>query len=199
MNSQSSMHAYLDWAKERLDEIDATLASLQGKAASLQADARTKAETALAGMRTARDAFRMSIKEHAQANEEAFARSKAALELQWKAFEASVENYLDATGKQLKEHEALFRVQADAQRKAWQEVMDKLNKNAMGFAADRRRDIDTAMTRMKADAGTAKTKLDKLNAAGGESWAAMKSALEETRAAMDRASQAVHDAIKRAA
>ena len=29
MTEQSSMHFYVNWAKERLDEMDATLASLE--------------------------------------------------------------------------------------------------------------------------------------------------------------------------
>ena len=62
MSSSSTIHPYLDWAKERLDEIDATLASFEHKAAKLQADARTKAETAMTDMRTARDQFHKSIR-----------------------------------------------------------------------------------------------------------------------------------------
>ena len=63
MSSQSTIHPYLDWAKERLDEIDATLASFEHKAEKLQADARPKAEKASADMRAARDQFQKSIKE----------------------------------------------------------------------------------------------------------------------------------------
>jgi len=32
MPTQSSMHFYLNWAKERIDEMDAILASLEAKA-----------------------------------------------------------------------------------------------------------------------------------------------------------------------
>jgi hypothetical protein len=34
------IHFYLNWAKERLDEMDATLASLETKVSEVQADAR---------------------------------------------------------------------------------------------------------------------------------------------------------------
>ena len=43
MAAQSSMHFYLNWAKERIDEMDAALASLENKAGEVQADARVKA------------------------------------------------------------------------------------------------------------------------------------------------------------
>ena len=33
----SSAHFFLSWAKERIDEMDATLASLEGKAVQIQA------------------------------------------------------------------------------------------------------------------------------------------------------------------
>jgi hypothetical protein len=37
MPAQSSMHFYLNWAKERIDEMDATLASLESKAGEVHA------------------------------------------------------------------------------------------------------------------------------------------------------------------
>ena len=44
MSAQSSMHFYLNWAKERIDEMDATLASLEAKASRVQADSKVKAD-----------------------------------------------------------------------------------------------------------------------------------------------------------
>lgn len=40
MPSSGSIHADLNWAKERIDEMDAALASLESKAGEVQADAR---------------------------------------------------------------------------------------------------------------------------------------------------------------
>lgn len=199
MSSQSTIHPYLDWAKERLDEIDATLASFEHKAAKLQADARSKAEKATCDMRAARDAFHKSIKEHGGASEVAVASSKKALETQWTAFEAAVPAFLDATGQHVKEVETAFQARAEAQRKAWHEAIVKLHKSAKSFADKRRDEIEAAVKHMKVEADAAKAKLDKLDQAGGESWAAMKSALTETRTALDKAQQAVHESLKRVA
>ncbi len=198
MTSQNTMHAYLDWVKERLAEIDATLTSFKTSAAKLQADARTKAEHAIADMRTAGDVFRRSMKEYGQAGEAAFTRSNEALEKQWTAFEASVQTYLDVTGKRVSDQQAIFLARAAAQHKAWQEAIDKLHKGTVSFAADRRSDIEEAVKHMTTEAAAAKVKLDKLHKAGGESWTAMKSALSETRASLDRTNKAAHDAFKRA-
>ena len=42
MPTQSSIHFYLNWAKDRIDEMDATLASLQSKVGEVQADAESR-------------------------------------------------------------------------------------------------------------------------------------------------------------
>ena len=47
----SSAHFFLSWAKERIDEMDATLASLEGKAVQMQAQTRVKADQFIAQMK----------------------------------------------------------------------------------------------------------------------------------------------------
>ena len=69
MATQSSIHFYLNWAKERIDEMDATLASLESKASEVQADARVKAKQVLADLGKKRDDFRVTVKKQAEANE----------------------------------------------------------------------------------------------------------------------------------
>src|SRR5215831_12289070 len=122
METHSSVHVYLDWAKGRLDEIDATLASLESSAAKLYGGARAKADRAVAGMRQARDSFGKLMKEQAQAGQETLARSKEALDSQWTAFEGSLQAYIDAAGKEIDVQRAAFEARAVAQGKAWQEA-----------------------------------------------------------------------------
>src|SRR3954467_13494948 len=87
MPAQSSIHFYVNWAKERLDEMEAVLTSLEGKAGEVQADARDKASKAVAELRRSRDAFREAIKKQAEANETAWNNTQAKLEPEWKSFE----------------------------------------------------------------------------------------------------------------
>jgi hypothetical protein len=195
MATQSSMHIFFDWAKGRLDEIDATLASLETSASKLHADARVRAEPAVADMRKARDSFGKLMKE---AGQETLARSKEALDTQWTAFEGSLQAYIDTAGKEVDVQRAAFEARAAAQGKAWQEAINELHKSAAAFAADRRGDLDKAVTHMRTQADAAKVKFDKLNKASGESWGALKSALSESRGALDRAYQAAQEAFKRA-
>ena len=198
MTGKSHVHVYLNWAKERLDEMDATLALFESRVGELQGDARAKAERALADMRAKRDAFRETIKKEKEMSEADWTRSKATLENDWSAFEASVQKYIDAAGVKVEQEKTAFQVRADAQRKAWQEAIDKVENTASGLAADRRDEVESAVKHMKADAVAAEAKLDKLNRAGTKSWAAFRKALGETRTAFDHANQEVYNAFKRA-
>ena len=83
--------------------------------------------------------------------------------------------------------------------KAWHQAADQLGNDAKKFAAERRGEIDTVLQRMKSDADDAEKKLQKLNKAGTNRWAALTAALTETRGAFDRATQAAQEAFKRVA
>ena len=199
MPTHSSIHFYLNWAKERLDEMDATLASLETKVSEVQADARVKANQVLADLRTKRDDFRSTVKKQAEANEVAWIKAKAQLETEWSAFETEVRKYVDTFDKKTEQQQATFKLQAAAQLKAWREAADKLRTAGKEFAAERRSEIDATVKRMEADAAVAEERLQKLNQAGMQSSSALMGALAETRAAFDRANQAVQEAFKGAA
>ena len=199
MVTQSNPHFFTIWAKERLDEMDAAVTSLEGKVAEVQADVRDKAEKILAELRKQRDDFRDTMKKQSEANEAAWIQATAKLEDDWRSFEAEVQKYVDSFGKQIEHQQATFKLQADAQLKAWREAADKLGSDAKKFASERRSDIDAALERMKADAVEAEQKLEKLNRAGTQSWSALMAALTETRAAFDRANEAAREAFKQAA
>jgi len=200
MPTQSNIHFYVNWAKERLDEMEAVLISLEGKAGEMQADARDKASKALAGLRKSRDVFREAITKQTGANEAVWTSAKAKLEPEWNSFEAEVRKYVESFSKQVDQQQATFKLQASAQLKAWREAADKLGGDAKQFAAERRVEIDASVKRMQADAAEAEEKLKKqLDQMGSQSWSALMSTLTETRAAFDRANQAAREAFKRAA
>ena len=128
MPTQSSIHFYVNWAKERLDEMDATLTSLEDKVGEVQADARDKANKALADLRKKRDDFRDTIKKQSEANEAAWNSAKTKLESEWNVFEAEVKKYVESFGKQIEQQQATFKLQSAAQLKAWREAADKLGR-----------------------------------------------------------------------
>ena len=200
MAAQSNIHFYVNWAKERLDEMEAVLTSLEGKAGEAQADARDRADKAITGLRQTRDIFRDTVKKQAEANEAAWATAKAQLEPEWNAFEAGVRKYVESFNQQVGQQQATFKLQAAAQLKAWREAADKLGSDAKQFATERQAEIDVAVKRMQVDAGAAEEKLQKqLDQMGTQSWSALMTVLTETRAAFDRANQAARDAFKRSA
>ena len=199
MTTQSNTHFFVNWAKGRLDEMDATLTSLEGKVGGVQADARDKANKVLADLRKKRDDFRDSVKKQSDANEAAWISAKTKLESEWNVFEAEVKKYVESFGNQIEQQQATFKLQSAAQLKAWREAANKLGSSAKEFVAERRGEIDAAVKRMNTDATAAEEKLQKLNQAGAQSWSALMAALTETRAAFDRANQAARDAFKRAA
>jgi hypothetical protein len=199
MAEESSMHFYLNWAKERIDEMDATLASLETKAGQVQADSKVKADQLIAELKKQRDQFQADVKKQAEAGEAAWERAKPQLESQWNGFEKQVKSYIDTVGKRIEQQKLTFGDVAAAQAKAWREAADKINDAAAKVAAARRADIDAAVKQMKRDASEAEARLQELKQAGSESWTALSAALAESRKAFDRANQTAWDALKRAA
>jgi hypothetical protein len=199
MSEQSSIHFYLNWAKERIDEMDATLASLEVKAGQAQVDSKAKADQLVTELKKRRDEFQATAKQQAQAGEAAWQRTKTQLESQWHGFEGQLKTYFDTFGKQVEQQHATFRDVAAAQVKAWHEAAHTLQEQAGKIAVARRGDVDAAVKQMKADASEAEAHLQKLKQAGKETWTALSAALAESRKAFDRANQEAVNALKRAA
>ena len=154
MSEQSSMHSYLNWTKQRIDEMDATLASLEAKAGQVQADSKVKANQLIADLKKQRDEFQTNVKKQAVATEAAWKTNKAQMDSQWKAFEAQVTTYIDTVAKQAPQQQALFRDVATAQVKAWREAAGTIQDVATKFAAGRRADVEAAVQSGKAQLET---------------------------------------------
>ena len=199
MPEHSSMHVYVNWTKERLDEMDATLASFEAKASRLVADAKTRAEECISDLKKRRNEFQAKAKAQAEASEAAWQGAKTQLEAQWSGFEAQVRTYFESAGKEIEQQQATFRDVAAAQVNAWREAANKFQHAATTMAAEKRASVDTAVKQMRADAAEADARLQKLRQAGSESWTALSAALAESRKAFDQANQKASDAFKRAA
>jgi hypothetical protein len=198
MPEKSSAHAYLNWTKQRLDEMDAILASIEAKAGQITADTKSKADQLVADLVKRRADFQAKAKAQAEAGEAALKASKAQLEAQWNSFEGEVKTYFETVGKEITQQQAAFRDVAAAHAKAWLEAADKFHDAAAKVAAEKRASVDAAVAQMRADAAEAETRLQKLRQAGGDSWAALSAALAQSRKAFDEANQKAWDALKRA-
>jgi len=196
MSEQSSVHFYLNWAKERIDEMDAALASFEVKAVEAKAESKVKAEQIIADLKKRRDEFQVQLKAQAEAGEAAWARGRTELEKQWDGFEAQMKTYFESAGKQLEQQQATFKDIAAAQGKAWREAADKFREAAGRVAAAHAGDLEAALKQMKSDASQAEAQLQKLKQAGSESWSVLSAALAESRKAFDQANQAAWNALK---
>jgi hypothetical protein len=199
MSEHTTMHVYLNWTKERLDEMDATLASLEAKVSQQKADAKAKADQLIGDLKERRDEFQAKAKAQAAAGEAAWQTAKTQLESQWHGFEAQVKTYFDTAGRHIDQQQAAFRDIAAAQAQAWREAADNFHEAATKVAAERRANVDAAVKQMKAEAAEAEARLQKLKQAGSDSWTALSAALAQSRKAFDEANQKAWDAFKRAA
>jgi hypothetical protein len=198
MPDPSSMSFYFNWWKERIDEMEAALASFEQQFERLHLDPKSQAQTALGKMREARDAFRDTMSKQTKAGEADWTRQKTNLESEWKDFETQAGKYVDELGKRVEQYQTTFRACAEAQMKAWQESAERLRDAAKVFSADQRAAFETMANQMKTDAGAAQAKLATLGAGGSQSWAALTTALAETRALFDRANRTAQEAFERA-
>ena len=197
MPTQSNMHFYLNWAKERIDEMDALVASLEDKAKEVQAESRGKAERLIAELQKKRDEFQDAINKQAEAGEATLQRTRAQLETMWNSFEAEAQKYLETFGKQIDQQQRIFQDVASAQLKAWRDAAETFHSAAAEFQSNRRADVDAIVTQMKAGAAEAEARFKDLKRTGTESWTALNAALAESRKAFDRANQAAWDVFKR--
>jgi hypothetical protein len=197
MTPNQQFSEFSDWAKQRAEEIDATLKIVQQRLGALGAEAKTQAETVIAEMNAQRDVFQKAIKEQSKEGEAALAKARSALEASWATFEATVQKYMAGAHQTAEQQQALFAARADAQRKAWQQSIDAFYKQAGTFAEARQKDLDAALGLAKAEADKAKSRLDATAKAGAQSWEAMKNALQESRSAFEKAGKSAQNAFKR--
>jgi len=71
MTTTSNVHPFTEWAKSRLDEMDAALAVLETKVDDVEASTCEQADTAIANIKKPRDVFKAKIKTERDSNAKA--------------------------------------------------------------------------------------------------------------------------------
>ncbi len=199
MTNGTYAHNFTNWAQERLNEIEATLASIDARASTLQAAAKKQTEKAVSEIRAQREAFQQAVHKQKGENEAGWVKAQSGLEANWTSFEGSVQKYLSELRLNGEQLGLTFKARAEAQWKAWQETLGLLRTTANTFTAAQKQEADAALAHLNAEADAAKLKLETLRGAGEHSWAAFRAALEESRAAYDRATRTAAAAFKKAA
>ncbi|MBR1087893.1 hypothetical protein JQ621_10515 [Bradyrhizobium manausense] len=196
MTQQSSTHFYFNWAKERIDEMEAALASFEVKATATKAESKIKLDEMIADLKKRRDEFQALFKTKAEAGETVWASAKTELEKHWAGFEAQMKTYFESAGKQIEQQQVTFKDIAAAQAKAWGESAEQFRKAAAKVAGARTTDLDAALKRLKSEASETEARLQKLKQAGNESWSVLSAALAESRKSFDQANRAAWSALK---
>jgi hypothetical protein len=198
MTVRASTPVYLNWARERIDEINAVLASLETSASHVREDARSQANQLIADLRKQGADFQTAVMNQEEAGETTWNSAKSYLEAGWSSFETLVKRYVDLLDKQVERRQATFEDVATAQLKAWRQSAAEFQHASAELAVAKRAELDVAITRMSAEASEVEARFERLKQAGSESWAALSGALAESRESFDRANRAVSDAFNRA-
>jgi len=193
MTQHSLIHNNLEWTKQKLGEIDLTLAALENTAGTFTSEVRKKADTAVAKFRTAGNAFKTKV-EAALADagkiKTAADQSSAMLDEEWVKVEAAFQAFLAAVDGQANAVTAALAARAEAQRKSLQTSLVGMLNAASETIAQAQRDANAAIRRLGIEA-----KLDQASTAGHESWKAIKSGVEETLSVYERTRKAISDTL----
>lgn len=197
MFGHSSVHFQLNWVKERIDEMDAALASLERSAGKVKSQSGSDAKRLIAGLKKHRARFAAIVKKQAKENDAAWQRSKAQLEAEWKKFESQTAHQFKTAERHVGQR-AAFRRASGAQARAWRGAVERLQDMASSIVPARRTDFAATIRQIKADAAKAQVRMRRLGRSGSASWSTMRVALAKSRDAFDRANQKASDAIQRA-
>lgn len=197
MTEQGRFHAQIVWAKERLDEMDASLDALQRRVDETRVAARGNLERSINNLRNRRDEFRQTMKTAKDVGMAEWTRQGTRLKSQWSEFEDELNKTMEAFGAQVAVRRAVFRDLIAAQQSAWRDAAKSMRSSTAGFARDCRNEIEQVVQSMKANESKAEARLKDMNEAGSESWEAMKGALAKTRSAFDRSIKAAEKAFQR--
>jgi hypothetical protein len=196
MNKKNDISPYTEWVKSRLDEMEAVLKVVENTVEGVAADTRKNADQTVKDMKKHRDAFKAKLKDEYKDDAKAWSETSEKLEKEWDAFEDDVEAYWKSVGEKSDAVEDAFKAQAEAQQKAWNDTAERIRKAAAEFKADRDAEVDAAVAKADLMAQNAGAKLGHMGDAGKASWAALRSALTESRSAFDAANTKAQAAFK---
>jgi len=185
------MHAYTDWARGRLDEMDAVIRAIEPKIAGLQEDGREQMAKMLADMKQRRDEFDVQAQQAREQGESAWNASRQQLEAMWGKFETACGEWVQSARGESEAVEILMRAHLDT----WQSTLRQYTKQAEEMQAQYQKTLKAEVARASEQAELAQQKLSEIGAAG---WSAMTEALATSREAFEKSAEQMHEAFKKA-
>lgn len=191
MTDKANMHAFTEWVRSRLDEMDAGLDAMEKTMASLDEQGRQKASQMLDDMKKWRADFDARAKEAEAQGQAAWDTSRQQLDMLWGEFEEGFQNWAQVAQMQGEAFQARTKAQLDL----WQSMLQKSREKAEAAHAEHKATLKAEIERATKDAEAARERLEQAGAAG---WAAMSEALDTSRKAFEKAAEDMRNAFTQA-
>jgi hypothetical protein len=201
MPKQDLAHEYLEWAKHKVDEVDAALAALSTSVEALKKEARTEIDHAAGRLQSARDAFKAKVetlRSDVAASKAIADDAYVAIEKDWTHVELAFQDFLKAATGEADVVKKALAARAEAQRKSLQTSLHSIKSAALAQLDHARSEADAVYRRLAAETEKAEAKLGKATIAGDESWKAIKSGVDEIVAVYSRTWKKISEAISEA-
>jgi hypothetical protein len=183
MDDKGIIQQMADWARLRLDEIDAGVVAMEQRLRTIADEGQLQAHLALLEARKAREAYRIAFRNLSRATLNDAAARKEALDLAWGDFQRSADSWVAAAGHDIDDLKARARAQAEA----WERILGEYRARLMERAEDGKARMRASVEALEEASLRQKETWRKLEAAGGTSFAAWSTALGQARDAFDEA------------
>lgn len=191
-----TLHVYSHWAKQRTGEMDAAIAFLQRHARRLHTGPENS--RLIAGLKKRRDRLKVMARKQATMGDAAWKRSKRKMDLEWKAFEAELFTFVKKAKRRSGLQKSAFSRLAGAQAKAWKDAERGLRVLARKIAPQRRSRVSAAIQQISREASASRKRAAKLGKSAAFTWSVMRSALNTSRRAFDKANHQAARSIRKA-
>ncbi|MCW2282710.1 ParB-like chromosome segregation protein Spo0J [Rhodoblastus acidophilus] len=195
MKSASALHNQIAWTKQRLDEADASLASMEISAAKLSGEAREQAEQTLERIRAARNRFAEIGMKAAQDAAAAANQQADVLADQWCEVELRMHDFLVVAAGHAEDVKAALKARVEAQMKTWKASADAAQLVSADAIQQVRADVDNALLRLQGEAENVQNTIGRLAVAGDESWRAVQAGIADVAVVAQRTRQQIIHAV----
>lgn len=197
---KNNAHGYIEWAKHRLDEVDALIVHLEKLLAGVEKDAKEAAQKAVEDIREARDSlktkFDMLQVDMSLLRAEA-RQTYESMEKEWGDIELAFHRFLAAVSEQANLFQEVVAARAKTQRAVLQAVAEDTYKRVGAGIEDAQKEYEAARKKLEAEVRQVEAFLDKTSVAGESSWKAVKAGMTDLQAAFERIAKTLQETIKR--
>lgn len=198
MTEQSNAHEAVAWAKQRLDELDAIIATVEKSTAHLKEASHKETQQALARLQQSRtriQSYADNLRNEADAARLRAGEALETIETEWLEVESTFQAFLQtASGEAQAVRDALV-ARAEAQRQSWEKSLKGLRDQARSAVEKAREEFDEAYRRLSDEAEKFQGRIGDARDAGDESWKAVKAGLAEVRDVQTRTITKIKEAF----